>query len=120
MTQYPIYAQSGPPEWWQILAALGPWILLLAASIVGFIWWLALRQETKAVGRNDQWSRVVWALEASLDADQQKRRAGRAALDVLDREAVPGSDEAKIIAQARQGRSFAPKGGAAETDDEPN
>lgn len=117
--QIEIYVQSGPAEWWQILAALGPWILLLAACVVGFIWWLALRQETKDVTRNDQWTRTMWALEASADANPKKRRVGRAVLDLLAREAVAGSDEAKIIAQARQG-SFAPKGGAAETDDKPN
>ncbi|WP_018771442.1 hypothetical protein [Arthrobacter sp. 162MFSha1.1] len=119
MSQIDVYVQPSSPEWWQILAALGPWFLLLAAGIIGFIWWLALRQETKTVSRNDQWSRVVWALEASVDAKPQKRRAGRAALDALDREAVAGSDEARIIAQARQG-SFALKGGAAETNDKPN
>lgn len=103
MTTYPVYAQSGPPEWWQILAALGPWILLLASCVVGFVWWLALRQETKAIRRNDQWSRTVWALEASVDANPKKRHAGRAVLDLLNREVAAGSDEAKLVAQAREG-----------------
>lgn len=102
MSQIDVYVQPSAPEWWQILAALGPCFLLLAAGIVGFIWRLALREETKAVRRNDQWSRVAWAIEASVDANPQKRRAGHAALDVLNREAVPGSREAKIIAQARR------------------
>ncbi|WP_156133832.1 hypothetical protein [Pseudarthrobacter phenanthrenivorans] len=106
MTPTPIYVQYGPPEWWQVLAAVGPWVVLLAASVLGVMWWrLALRRETRAVSRNDQWDRVVWAIEASVDANPQKRSAGRAALDVLSREAVAGSDEAKIIAQARQGNS---------------
>lgn len=103
MTPYPVYVQSGPPEWWQILAALGPWILLLAACVVGFIWWLALRQETRQMRQNDQWRRAVWALEASVDANPKKRRAGRAILDLLKREAIGGSDVAKMVAKASQG-----------------
>lgn len=105
MTPYPIYAQTGPLEWWQILTALGPWILLLTAGVVGFIWWLALRKETKDVTRNDQWARTVWALEASVDTDPKKRRAGRAVLDLLNRGAVADSDVTKILAQAPKGNS---------------
>lgn len=105
MTLYLVYAQSGPPEWWQILAALGPWILLLAGCILGFVWWLALRQETKTVSRDDQWARTIWGLEASVDAHPNKRRAGNAVLDVLHRQAVADSDVARMVAQARQGGS---------------
>ncbi|MEW1813031.1 hypothetical protein AB0284_20305 [Pseudarthrobacter phenanthrenivorans] len=105
MSQIDVYVQPGAPEWWQILAALGPWILILAACIVGFIWWLALRQETKAIIRNDRWSRAVWALEASLDENPNRRRAGRAVLDLLGSQAPANSDEARIVAQKRTASS---------------
>ncbi|TLM73147.1 hypothetical protein [Pseudarthrobacter sp. NamB4] len=105
MMPYPFesYAQAGPPQWWHILAALGPWVLLLAVCIVGFVWWLALRQATRDAIRNDQWRRAVWALRASVDPNPKKRRIGNAVLDQLGNRAAAGSDEAKVIAQARPG-----------------
>lgn len=116
MTPYPVYAYSGPPEWWEILAALGPWILLLVA---GFVWWLALRQETKDVTRNDQWARALWGLEASMDENPNKRRVGIAVLDLLHKEAAADSDVARIVAQARQGGSGR-EGGPSVMNGKPN
>lgn len=101
-TLIPLTAGTPPPEWWQILADLCPWVLFLAACIAGFIWWLALRQEAQDASRREWWSRAQWALEATWDENPQKQRAGRAVLKALRSRVPVDSDEAQFAANAQQ------------------
>ena len=82
--------------------------MLLGADIVGFIWWLAVRQGTKPVIRNDQWGRAEWALEACLDENPKRRRAGRAVLDLLGRK--PPRDQTRLESSRGRGRKNASNG----------
>lgn len=118
MPQFDAYAQPGEPEWWEILAALGPWILLLGFFLVCFIWWLAARQDAKSAERQEWWRRAEWALDASLDEDPKRQRTGRAVLDLLGSRVPAGSDEARIVAEVVRERPARPDA-VADTDRRP-
>lgn len=108
MPQFDTDAQPGEPEWWQILAARGPWILLLGFFLVCFIWWLAARQDAKSAERQKLWRRAEWALDASLDEDPKRQRTGHAVLDLLGSRIPAGSDEARIFAEVVRERPARP------------
>ncbi|MBE4719860.1 hypothetical protein [Pseudarthrobacter sp. AB1] len=88
-------------EWWQIVAALGP-LVVLCAVLIAAIGWVALRRRTAAINpgnRSDWWPRAQWALEACLD-DPKRREVGFAALELLNTSNLSGKEESRIIAEA--------------------
>lgn len=111
-TQGPIVIlQSGPPEWWEILGAFGPLAVLLSAGVAGFFAWKSLRQTATVQGdnakaaaivhaenvqaelRSQWWSRVQWALDASLSSDPARQKAGNDMIRAfLTEDRVPNSD----------------------------
>jgi hypothetical protein len=106
-----VIVHTGGAEWWQIVAALGPLVVLLVAGIG----WFALRRPTVAdavaaldaetipASQSAWWSRARWALEASLDDDPAKREVGLAALELLNASSISGKEETLIIAEAWRG-----------------
>jgi hypothetical protein len=109
-----IIIHNGDAEWWQIVAALGPLVVLLGAVLLVVIGWLALRRrtvadavafdpETIAASQSDWWPRARWALEASLDDDPARREVGLAALELLNVSSLAGKEETLIIAEAWKG-----------------
>jgi hypothetical protein len=121
-TPLDVYVHTGPAEWWQILAALGPLAILLGALLAAFIGWNtlrqrtvaderalaqkreadtnALRQKTEADSRAEWWRRTQWALEASLNDKEEKQDIGLAVLEQLSTSNLAGPEEAQIIAEA--------------------
>lgn len=102
---------SGPAEWWQIVAALGPLAVVLGALLAAFIGWntlrqrtvaddRALRQKAEADSRAEWWRRAQWALEASVDSKPEKQDIGLAVLELLSTSNLAGPEEAQIIAEA--------------------
>jgi hypothetical protein len=102
-----IVVHTGDAEWWQIVAALGPLVVLLVAGIT----WLLLRQgafvatvpisdETSVGSQSAWWSRARWALEATLDDKPARREVGLAALELLSTSSLSGKEETAIIAEA--------------------
>ncbi|GAC1492678.1 MAG: hypothetical protein NVS2B15_12770 [Pseudarthrobacter sp.] len=95
-----LYAQAASPEWWQILAALGPWVMLVAFGIVAILWWRAVRDGYEARERAGWWRRAEWALEAAADDDPRKQAVGVAALKLLNTDRLAGPEEARFNAAA--------------------
>jgi hypothetical protein len=98
-------------EWWQIVAAIGPLVVILGAVLIVAIGWRTPRrpvagavsfdsQTTTADNQSDWWARARWALEASLDDDPKRREVGLTALQLLNESSLSGKEEASIIAEA--------------------
>lgn len=62
--------------WWQILAALGPLAVLLAAAIGAFMAWRTLRQKAVADDRSEWWKRAQWALDNVYSEDTNRGTMG--------------------------------------------
>lgn len=93
-----VIVDTGPAEWWQILAALGPLAILVGAGLAALISWRtlrqrtaadalalsqksdadtnALRQNTDADSRAEWWRRAQWAFEAAMDDKPEKQDVG--------------------------------------------
>lgn len=96
-----IVEPTGGAEWWEVVGALGPLAVLLAAVITGAVAWKSVRQSQKALEQEidadrrdleqrsltDQkaqwWERVQWALDAAFSGDQNRKAAGIAMVRVL-------------------------------------
>jgi hypothetical protein len=110
-----IIIHNADAEWWQIIATLGPLVVILGAVLILAIGWLTLRPRTVAGAvafgskttiadsQSDWWHRARWGLEASLDDDPTRRELGLAALQLLNESSLSGKDETLIIAQAWKG-----------------
>jgi hypothetical protein len=112
LSRIDIIVHNADVEWWQIVAALGPLVVMLGAVLIAGIGWLTLRRrtvaDTVAFGSetplsdsgSDWWDRARWALEASLDDDPARRKVGLAALKLLNESTLSGKEETLIIAEA--------------------
>ncbi|MCU1548876.1 MAG: hypothetical protein JWO29_1827 [Arthrobacter sp.] len=96
------------PEWWQIVAALGPLAVLLGAVLAALLGWRTLRQRTRADARAlDQkteadnraewWKRTQWALDKALDRDEDAKALGLATLAVLTRSELARQEELELL-----------------------
>lgn len=98
-----IIIHNGNAEWWQIVVALSPLVILLAAILVAVIIWLTGHPRTYTTSPDsgsEWWQRARWALEASLDEDPKRRQVGLAALELLNASNLSGREENRIIAEA--------------------
>ncbi|OOP65269.1 hypothetical protein BMF89_00005 [Arthrobacter sp. SRS-W-1-2016] len=118
-----VFVRTGPAEWWQILAALGPLAALLGAIPIAYTVWrvrrhratagrslleqqrqtcaTALAQQTEADDRAEWWRRTQWALDRSLDDNEGARRLGLATLDALARSDLAREEDLKVLHAAR-------------------
>jgi hypothetical protein len=115
-----VILDTGPAEWWQIVAALGPLAVLLGALIAWFTLRQrsksdreALQQKTDADSRAEWWRRTQWALDHALDPDKNTKALGLAALAVLTRSELASKEELELLDIAWQAVN-----GTADTDDE--
>ncbi|KNH16592.1 hypothetical protein ACU18_13175 [Arthrobacter sp. ZBG10] len=114
-----VMVQSGPVDWWVVLAGLGPLAVLVAALLAFYINWRtlkqrtaadrtaleqkreadaqALRQKTEADSRAEWWRRTQWALDRALDDDQGTKALGLATLDVLARSELAREEELELF-----------------------
>lgn len=109
-----IIVHNADAEWWQIVAAIGPLVVLIGAVLIVTIGWLTLRRRTVADAvafgseatiadsQSDWWHRARWALEASLDDAPARREVVLAALQLLNESSLSGKEETLLIAEAWQ------------------
>ncbi|KQN95086.1 hypothetical protein [Arthrobacter sp. Leaf69] len=95
-----VFIHSGPAEWWQILAALGPLAVLFGAGIAGFIGWNTLKQKSVADNRAEWWKRTQWALDAVYSGDTKRGTVGLKVLCVLGESELAGSGELAVLEAA--------------------
>jgi hypothetical protein len=109
-TPIEVLIESGPAEWWQVLAALGPLAILFGALLAAVISWRTLRQRTaaddlalaqkrEADSRAEWWKRTQWAIDSSLSSDPDRARVGLGLMEVLAGTA-PGAEEVRIVTVA--------------------
>ena len=108
-----VFVRSGPAEWWQVLAALGPLAVLIAA-VIGAVISLrmlkqratadtaALVQQREADNRSEWWRRTQWALDSSLSADPGQAELGLGIMAVLAESDLASPEELEIITVAWQ------------------
>ena len=106
-----VFVHTGPAEWWQVLAALGPLAVLLAA-LIGAVISLrtlqqraiadaaALAQKREADNRTEWWERTQWALDGSFSADPRRAELGLGVMAVLAESGLAGPEELEIITVA--------------------
>jgi hypothetical protein len=88
---------AAPPEWWQILSALGPLAVLVAAIVAAVVGFLSLRQNTRADNRAEWWRRAQWALDASLSRSRSEAEMGQKAIDLLGRSELASREELALL-----------------------
>jgi hypothetical protein len=120
-TPIEVLIRSGPAEWWQVLAALGPLAILIGAVLAAVIsWWTlrqrtaadalalaqrreadtgSLKQKTEADSRAEWWRRTQWAIDSALSIDPDRAKVGLGLMEVLA-ETAPGAEELRIISVA--------------------
>lgn len=110
MTTSPIPspAASAQATWWEVLAALGPLAILIAAVIGAAISWRTLRQRTmadekallqksEADDRAEWWKRTQWALSLTVREDHGARALGLATLAVLAESGLARDEELELL-----------------------
>ena len=93
---------TGPAEWWQILAALGPLAVLLGALIAGVIGWRTLNQKAEADNRAEWWKRTQWALDAVYSGDKKRGTIGLKVLKVRGESELAGDGELAVLEAASE------------------
>lgn len=117
-----VIVNSGPADWWVILAGLGPLAVLIAALLAFYINWRTLKQrtaadktaleqkreadaqallqKTEADSRAEWWRRTQWALDRALDGDEGTKALGLATLEVLARSELARNEELELFDMA--------------------
>ena len=95
-------------QWWQIVAALSPLAILLAAVVAAIVGLLTLRQQssadaralaqrTEADNRSEWWRRTQWALDKAMGPDADSKALGLATLSVLARSELARAEELQLL-----------------------
>lgn len=95
-----VFVHTGPAEWWQIVAALGPLAVLLGAFAAVFIGLHTVKQKTVADNRAEWWKRTQWALDAVYSDDAKRGTVGLKVLKVLGESELAGSGELAVLEAA--------------------
>lgn len=89
---------SDGTRWWEIVAALGPIAILLAAIITGIIAAVNLRHRRQADQRSEWWARAQWALDAVSSDNESLQVQGLGLLEHLASSELAGPEEIEILA----------------------
>ena len=101
-TPIEVFVHTGPAEWWQILAALGPLAVLLGALVAGLIGWRTLKQKAEADNRAEWWKRTQWALDAVYSGDKKRGTIRLKVLKVLGESELAGDGELAVLEAASE------------------
>ncbi|MDQ0032132.1 hypothetical protein [Arthrobacter bambusae] len=93
----PVTVVAPPPEWWQILGALSPLAVLVAAIVAAAVGLLSLRQKARADNRSEWWRRAQWALDASLSRSRSEAEMGQRAIEILGRSELASPEELALL-----------------------
>lgn len=83
-----VVIQTEPVPWWQIVAAVGPIILVLVIELVIIASLVLHSFRGRHAGRAGQgsevdWEHIQWALDASVSNDPRKASMGQHTIDAL-------------------------------------
>ncbi|MDQ0822463.1 hypothetical protein QFZ79_000200 [Arthrobacter sp. V4I6] len=101
-TPIEVFVHTGPGEWWQILAALGPLAVLLGAVVAAYVGWRTLKQKAEADNRAEWWKRTQWALDAVYSGDKKRGTIGLKVLKVLGESELAGDGELAVLEAASE------------------
>lgn len=101
-TPVEVFVHTGPAEWWEVLAALGPLAVLLGAVIAGVVGWRTLQQKAVADNRSEWWKRAQWALDAVHSGDKVRGAVGLKVLKVLGESELAGTGELAVLEAATE------------------
>lgn len=93
----PVTVAGAAPEWWQIVGALSPLAVLVAAIVAATVGLLSLRQKAQADDRSEWWRRAQWALDASLSPSHSQAEMGQKAIEILGHSALASQDDLALL-----------------------
>ncbi len=93
----PVTVVAPPAEWWQILGALSPLAVLVAAIVAALVGLLSLRQKARADNRSEWWRRAQWALDASLSRSRSEAEMGQKAIEILGQSELASREELALL-----------------------
>lgn len=96
----PVTVVAPPPEWWQIVAALSPFAVLVGAIVAGIIGFRQIKQKREADNRAEWWKRTQWALDAVYSGDPKRGTVGLKVLTVLAESDLAGKGELDVLEAA--------------------
>ena len=99
-----VVVHTEPAEWWQILAAFTPLVILLGITALALLYSVRRAASNSQAGvemRADSWDRTRWALDMALDNNPKRRKVGRAVLAQLSTDHLIRKEDAQIVAQSR-------------------
>ncbi|MBP2414802.1 hypothetical protein JOF48_003601 [Arthrobacter stackebrandtii] len=132
---------TSPPQWWEVLGALGPLAVLLGAGAAAVLGAFTLRQRTRADAlalaqkreaderaleqkrraddRSEWWRRAEWALDRALDGRPATRAVGLSTLQVLARSTLARAEELELFDTAWASVSDPHSGSGGRDNEEP-
>jgi flagellar biogenesis protein FliO len=110
----PVTVVAAPAEWWQILGALSPLAVLVAAIVAATVGLLSLRQKARADNRSEWWRRAQWALDASLSRSRSEAEMGQKAIEILGHSELASREELALLKVGTEDELLA-AAGASET-----
>ncbi|GGH92288.1 hypothetical protein ACFFGR_04400 [Arthrobacter liuii] len=96
----PVTVVAPPPEWWQIVAALSPFAVLVGAVVAGIIGFNQIKQKREADNRAEWWKRAQWALDAAYSGDPKRGTVGLKVLTALAESDLAGKGELDVLEAA--------------------
>ena len=90
-------------NWTQIggvVSDFGPAATFAAAGVAAVVGLSTLRQRSAADARDQWWKRAQWAIDKSGDRDESAAAIGHAVMRELEKSALAGIDEKKILRAA--------------------
>jgi hypothetical protein len=77
-----VVVRTEPAPWWQVLAAVGPYVIIFLCEILAIVLLVRGTRRAKTASRID-WEQLAWALDASVSEDTQRAKMGRRVLGAL-------------------------------------
>lgn len=96
----PVTVVASPAEWWQVVGALSPFAVLVAAVIAAFVGFNQIQQKREADNRAEWWKRTQWALDAVYSGDDRRGTVGLKVLTVLAGSKLAGQGELDVLEAA--------------------